>query len=63
MSKKKFEETGEKLIIFCVSELMVQEDDDDLRLSMSLRPTTLSTRPNSLSVNGNEKAVPEESVL
>uniref|UniRef100_A0A1I7U0K8 mitogen-activated protein kinase kinase n=1 Tax=Caenorhabditis tropicalis TaxID=1561998 RepID=A0A1I7U0K8_9PELO len=42
---------------------MVQEDDENLRMSMSLRPSTLSTRPNTLSVNGNEKPLPEESVL
>ncbi|CAI2356423.1 unnamed protein product [Caenorhabditis sp. 36 PRJEB53466] len=42
---------------------MVQEDDIDIRMSMSLRPMTLSTRPTTLSVNGNEKALIEENVL
>ncbi|PIC16281.1 hypothetical protein B9Z55_022939 [Caenorhabditis nigoni] len=42
---------------------MVQEDDDTFRNSMSLNPS-LSNRPNTLSVNGNnEKAIPEENVL
>uniref|UniRef100_A0A8R1I3Y0 mitogen-activated protein kinase kinase n=1 Tax=Caenorhabditis japonica TaxID=281687 RepID=A0A8R1I3Y0_CAEJA len=41
---------------------MVQEDDDDFRI-LSLRPMSLNPRPTSLSVNGNEKELPDESVL